>query len=534
MAIPETLIPAHSFLKLGLRHSENIHYQLGPETLAEQTVLLGQGVYNDTGALCIPTGKFTGRSPKDKFIVKDALTENTVHWNEFNQPIEESSFHLLYTKLIEHLNKNKNLWVRDCIACANERYKINIRVVNENPWSNLFAYNMFIRPNEEELENFKPGWHIFHAPSFLANPATDGTRQENFAVVSFKHKMILIGGTGYTGEMKKGIFTILNYVLPLEKKVLSMHCSANVGKEGDVAVFFGLSGTGKTTLSADPERFLIGDDEHGWDDEGIFNFEGGCYAKCIDLSSEKEPEIFQAVTQGALVENISFFPGTNTIDYSCKAITENTRVSYPIHFISNAIEPSTCGIPSNIFFLTCDASGILPPIAKLTEAQAMYQFISGYTAKVAGTETGITEPKSTFSACFGAPFLPLHPAVYAKMLGEKIKQQHVNVWMVNTGWTGGGYGTGRRIQLSYTRGLIQAALNGELNEVAYETMPVFNFDIPTSCPKIPSEILNPINTWSDKNNYMEKAKTLASLFIKNFEKYASGCGEEILAAAPKV
>jgi phosphoenolpyruvate carboxykinase (ATP) len=346
--------------------------------------------------------------------------------------------------------------------------------------------------------------------------------------------MILIGGSGYTGEMKKGVFSVLNFLLPKNKNVLSMHCSANLGKEGDVAIFFGLSGTGKTTLSADPNRKLIGDDEHGWDNDSIFNFEGGCYAKCIDLSEEKEPEIFHAIKPGALVENILFFEGTNKINFNSKAITENTRVSYPLHFISNALEPAVANNPKNIFFLTCDATGVLPPIARLTEGQAMYQFISGYTAKVAGTEEGIKEPKSTFSACFGAPFLPLHPATYAEMLGKKMKEQNVTVWLVNTGWTGGSYGTGSRIKLAYTRALINAALKGKLNDVQFEKMPIFNLDIPTSCENVPDEILNPKNTWTDKAAYEIKAKALAEQFINNFKKYASGSSEEILAAAPQV
>ncbi len=413
---------------------------------------------NNTGALCINTGEFTGRSPKDKFIVKDATTKNSVFWNNFNIPIEEKYFFHLKDKLTRYLNRQNEIWIRDCYACADNDYRLNIRVINEMPSSNLFALNMFITPHEEELENFKPDWHIIHAPSFKANPKKDGTRQHNFAVISFTHKMILIGGTAYTGEIKKGIFSILNYILPHKKNVLSMHCSANIGESDDVAVFFGLSGTGKTTLSADPERKLIGDDEHGWTNNGVFNFEGGCYAKCIDLSEEKEPEIFHAIRPGALVENVTFFKDTNEINFSSKKITENTRVSYPLDFISNAAEPSLGGHPKNIFFLTCDAYGVLPPISKLTPGQAMYQFLSGYTAKVAGTETGITEPKVTFSTCFGAPFLPLHPVTYAEMLGKKMKEHNVNVWMVNTGWIGGAYGVGSRIQLKYTRAIIRAAL----------------------------------------------------------------------------
>lgn len=525
--------PESALRSLGLTLSQDIHYQIAPKELVKQAIHRNEGELNDTGALVIKTGEFTGRSPKDKFIVKDEITANSVNWNDFNIPIEEKYFDQLYHKLIAHIN-NSECWVRDCYACASPEYRLNIRVINENPWSNLFAYNMFLRPAEEEINSFKPEWHIIQAPSFKADPAVDGTRQHNFAIVSFRKKMILIGGSGYTGEMKKGIFTILNYILPQEKNVLSMHCSANMGKEGDTAIFFGLSGTGKTTLSADPARRLIGDDEHGWNENSIFNFEGGCYAKTIDLSEEKEPEIFRAIRPGALVENITFFPGTNTIDFASKTVTENTRVSYPLSFISNALEPSIGKTPHNIFFLTADAYGILPPISKLTPGQAMYQFISGYTAKVAGTEAGVTEPKSTFSACFGAPFLPLHPGKYATMLGEKMKSQHVNVWMVNTGWSGGPYGVGHRMKISYTRAMITAALEGKLDQVAYEAHPVFGMMMPKECPDVPSEVLNPRNTWADKAQYDIKAADLAKEFIRNFEKYAAGVNAETLAAAPKI
>lgn len=528
LAVPETAI-----INLGLKTAENVHYQLSPEELTEQTVHRGQGVLNDTGALVIKTGEFTGRSPKDKFIVKDDLTADSVHWNDFNQPIEQKYFDQLYRKMLDHL-QDKEIWIRDAYVCADPKYRVNVRVTNENPWSNLFAYNMFLRPKEEELENFKPDWQIIQAPSFRADPKVDGTRQHNFSIVSFKKRMILIGGSGYTGEMKKGIFTILNYVLPHDKNVLSMHCSANMGDDGDTAIFFGLSGTGKTTLSADPKRHLIGDDEHGWTKDTVFNFEGGCYAKTIDLSEEKEPEIYHAIRPGAIVENTTFYPGSNKIDFSSKQITENTRVSYPLNFISNALEPSIGKTPKNIFFLTADASGILPPISKLSAGQAMYQFISGYTAKVAGTEAGVTEPKSTFSACFGAPFLPLHPAQYAEMLGKKMKEHDVNVWMINTGWSGGPYGIGHRMKLPYTRAMITAALEGKLDNVEYEAHPVFGMMMPKECPGVPADVLNPRNTWADKNAYDEKAKDLASQFVKNFEKYASGSGQEILDAAPKV
>ena len=517
----------------GIKTNQPVHYQQTPEQLSNATVALGQGVLNDTGALLINTGEFTGRSPKDKFCVKDEITAEAVHWNEFNIAITPEVFDNMHAKLVKYLGE-KELWVRDSYVCADPAYRLNIRVVNENPWSNLFAYNMFLRPAENELENFLPEWTILHAPTFMADPATDGTRQHNFAMTSFTKKIILIGGTGYTGEIKKGIFTILNFILPHQKNVLSMHCSANVGEQGDTAIFFGLSGTGKTTLSADPNRKLIGDDEHGWTDNTVFNFEGGCYAKMINLSAENEPEIFNAIRPGALVENVGFLPGTNKIDFAYKEITENTRISYPLSFISNALDISIGKIPKNIFFLTADSYGIFPPVSKLTPGQAMYQFISGYTAKVAGTEAGVKEPSATFSACFGAPFLPLHPGKYAAMLGKKMTEANVNVFMINTGWSGGPYGVGSRMKLAYTRAMITAALEGRLDNVEYEAHTVFGMMMPKECPNVPNEILNPRNTWADKNAYDEKAVSLAKQFVKNFEKYASGVSEEILAAAPKI
>ena len=525
--------PIKSLETLGIVNSVNIHYHSTPQELIDATLLRKEGVLNDTGALVINTGEFTGRSPKDKFIVKDDTTKDTINWNNFNLPIEGKYFDILYKKMMDYLS-SKEIWVSDCGACADPNYHLNIRVINENPWSNLFAYNMFLRPEENELQNFKPDWHIIQAPNFKADAKTDGTRQHNIAIVNFTKKIILIGGTGYTGEMKKGIFTILNYILPQEKNVLSMHCSANMGKDGDTAIFFGLSGTGKTTLSADPNRSLIGDDEHGWTNDAVFNFEGGCYAKTIDLSEEKEPEIYHAIKTGALVENVTFIDNSNKIDFKSKQITENTRVSYPLHYISNALIPSIGKTPKNIFFLTADAYGILPPISKLNPGQAMYQFISGYTAKVAGTEAGVVEPKSTFSACFGAPFMPLHPGKYAEMLGKKMREHEVNVWMINTGWSGGPYGIGHRMNLPYTRAMITAALEGKLDKVTFEAHPVFGVMMPTSCPNVPSEILNPRNTWVDKENYDKEAKELAKEFVENFKQYADGVSEEILAAAPKL
>jgi phosphoenolpyruvate carboxykinase (ATP) len=519
--------------KIGLQNLDTVYWNLSVDELVQHTIEQKEGVLNDTGALVIDTGEFTGRAPKDKFIVKDTNTENTVNWGGFNLPIEPQYFDILLSKMAIYL-EGKKVYARDAYACAHPNYKMALRVVTEKPWSNLFANNMFIRPSEEEISSITPEWHVLCVPSFTADPSTDGTRQHNFAIVSFTKKMIIIGGSGYTGEIKKGIFTVLNYVLPHEKAVLPMHCSANEGKEGDVAIFFGLSGTGKTTLSADPNRALIGDDEHGWSEDAIFNFEGGCYAKCIDLTAEKEPEIYAAIKHGALLENTKFFEGTNTVNFADGSRTENTRVSYPLNFINNAKEPSFGGLPKNIFFLTADAFGVLPPLAKLSTGQAMFHFISGYTAKIAGTEAGITEPQTTFSACFGAPFLPLHPAQYAEMLGKKMQQHSVNVWLINTGWTGGAYGTGSRMKLSYTRAMITAALEGKLTDVDFETHPVFGLQMPTSCPNVPAEVLNPRNTWADKNAYDVKANELAEAFNKNFDKFASQASEEILAARPKV
>ena len=392
---------------------------------------------------------------------------------------------------------------------------------------------MFLRPTREELSTFQPNFTIINAPDFQADPAVDGTRAANFTIINFTTRTILIGGSGYAGEMKKGIFTVLNYTLPHEHKVLSMHCSANVGADGDTAIFFGLSGTGKTTLSADPNRGLIGDDEHGWTDKTVFNFEGGCYAKVVDLTREKEPQIWDAIKFGAIVENTRFYEGTRQVDYLNTSVTQNTRTAYPINHIDNAIEPSIADVPKNIFFLTADAFGVLPPISKLNEGQAMYHFISGYTAKVAGTEVGINEPVSTFSACFGAAFLPLHPTKYATMLGQKMKENKVNVWLINTGWSGGSYGVGSRMKLKYTRAMITAALNGELDNVEYVNHKVFGMAMPTTCPNVPSELLSPRNTWADKDAYDAKAKDLAGQFINNFKKYADFASEEILAGAPK-
>ncbi|MGA9638688.1 phosphoenolpyruvate carboxykinase (ATP) [Flavobacterium sp.] len=511
-----------------------IKYQLSADELHQKTLALGQGVESASGALVINTGTFSGRSPKDRFIVKDAITENEVWWGDVNIPFDPNDFDALYKKLTAYLS-NKEIYVRDGYVCAEPKYRLNVRVITETPWANLFCHNMFLRLKEEELEHFESDWTVICAPSFLADPKTDKTRQGNFAILNFSRKIAMIGGTGYTGEMKKGIFSALNFMLPVNEEILSMHCSANVGADNETAIFFGLSGTGKTTLSADPKRKLIGDDEHGWTKENtVFNFEGGCYAKVVHLSEENEPDIFRAVRKGALVENVVFKKGTNEIDYSDISISPNTRVSYPIEHIDN-IQPGLIGRnPKNIFFLTADSFGILPPIARLTPGQAAYHFISGYTAKIAGTEAGITEPQPNFSACFGAPFMPLHPTRYAEMLSQKIKEDDATVWLINTGWTGGAYGTGNRMKLKYTRAMIDAALNGELNQVEYQNHAVFGIAIPQSCPNVPSEILNPKNTWSDKELYDVKAVELARKFQANFEDFADYANAEILAGAPKI
>ena len=534
MAEPGIKNPMADLSSIGFKNHSKVHWNLSQTELAELTIKMNLGVLSDKGGIAIDTGEFTGRSPKDKFIVKDSITTDAVNWSDSNnQPFDSAKFNALEEKVKAHLS-GKEIYVKDACACADSTYRLNIRLLTELPWAAMFAGNMFLCPSKEELESHVPDWTILHAPSFLADPKVDGTRQHNFAILNFTKKMIIIGGTAYTGEIKKGIFTVLNFVLPVDRNVFPMHCSANIGEEGDTAVFFGLSGTGKTTLSADPHRKLIGDDEHGWSDYGVFNFEGGCYAKCIDLTEEKEPEIFAAIRFGSILENTRFYPGTRTVNYSDVSVTENTRVSYPLNHISNAVFPSVGGVPKNIFFLACDAFGVLPPISRLTPGQAMYYFLSGYTAKVAGTEAGITEPKLAFSSCFGAPFLPLHSTKYAEMLGTRMKANDVKVWLVNTGWSGGPYGVGSRIKLSYTRAMITAALNGTLDNAHFETHPIFGLESPTVCHNVPTTVLNARNSWPDKNAYDDKANELAKQFNKNFEKFATHASKEILHAAPKV
>ena len=522
-----------SLSKHGL-NSKKIHYQLSPENLEKIIIKSNQGVQLSSNALAINTGEFTGRSPQDRFIVKDSITKDKIWWGDINIPFESKKFDSLYTKITGYLN-DKEIYVRDCYACADKNYRLNIRVVNENPWSNLFVYNMFLRPTENELNNFSPEWTVINAPGFLADKIIDSTRQHNFSIINFAKKIAIIGGTGYTGEIKKGIFSALNFILPVYKNVLPMHCSANIGEDNQTSIFFGLSGTGKTTLSTDSKRKLIGDDEHGWTKENsIFNFEGGCYAKVINLNKQDEPEIHGAIKKGALLENV-IVDSHGNVDYNNDLITQNTRVSYPINHINNIKIPSIGKNPKHIFFLTADAFGVLPPISKLTPSQAAYHFISGYTAKVAGTEAGIKEPTPSFSACFGAPFMPLHPSYYAELLIKKMNETKVNVWLVNTGWTGGAYGVGSRIKLKYTRQMINAVLGGSLgtyNSKDYHIHSVFGLAQPRKCPGIPDKILSPRATWGNDKSYYETAFKLANAFRDNFKKFENESNEEILRGGP--
>ncbi|MFS4415961.1 phosphoenolpyruvate carboxykinase (ATP) [Maribacter sp. 2307ULW6-5] len=528
---PSTSISLEGY---GITH-KNIHYQLAPGQLQRHTLDKEMGVATENGTLAVNTGEFTGRSPLDRFIVKDEVTQDRVWWGDINKPFDPVAFDRLYDKVIAYLNQ-KELYVRDAHACADQDYRLNIRVINEYPWSNMFVYNMFLRPTEAELEDFTPEWTVVNAPGFMANAATDGTRQHNFAILNFKRKIALIGGTGYTGEIKKGIFSALNFILPVYRDTLPMHCSANVGQEGDTAIFFGLSGTGKTTLSTDPNRKLIGDDEHGWTQKNtVFNFEGGCYAKVINLSAEQEPAIYHAIKPGAILENV-ILDDAGRVDFADTSITQNTRVSYPIYRIDNIQQPSIGENVKHVFFLTADAFGVLPPISKLTPAQAAYHFISGYTAKVAGTEAGVVEPQPSFSACFGAPFMPLHPTKYAEMLSKKMIASGVDVWLVNTGWTGGPYGVGTRMKLKYTRAMITAALNGSLGLYSYDDYhihSVFGVAQPRECPGVPTSVLSPRTTWNNDAAYYETAFKLSNAFRENFKKFEAYANEEIRRGGPQ-
>ncbi|MFD2043220.1 phosphoenolpyruvate carboxykinase (ATP) [Ornithinibacillus salinisoli] len=509
---------------------KNVQHNLSVPQLVEKILSRKEGVLTATGAVQATTGKYTGRSPKDKFIVQDESCEQLIDWGSVNQPIQEEVFDHLYHKVVEHLKAKDEIYAFNGFAGADQKYRLPIQVINEYAWHNLFARQLFIRPTEGEALDQQAGFTVISAPSFKANPKTDGTNSEAFVIISFKHQVILIGGTEYAGEIKKSIFSIMNYLLP-NNNILSMHCSANVGQEGDVALFFGLSGTGKTTLSADPYRRLIGDDEHGWSPNGVFNIEGGCYAKCINLSEEKEPQIFHAIRFGSVLENVMLDEKSRIPNYDDTSLTENTRAAYPLENIDNIVSPSVAGHPNTIIFLTADASGTLPPISKLSKEQAMYHFLSGYTSKLAGTERGVTEPEATFSTCFGAPFLPLAPSTYAKMLGEKIDQYNSNVFLINTGWTGGSYGVGERIKLSYTRAMVHAALEGELNTVDKIQDDIFGLEVPLHVPGVPDDVLIPKNTWSDKEAFELEAKKLATKFHENFTKF-SQASKEIMEAGP--
>lgn len=514
----------------GLTSPSAIHWNLGPSQLIEKAIERGEALLSAGGSLVARTGQFTGRSPKDKFIVQDAVTESTVNWGSVNQPMSPAHFDDLFSKVRRYYD-GKEIFILDAQAGADPKYTLPIRVIGTKAWQMLFCRNLFLRLSREQLELHDPEFTIYSAPDFYADPATDGTNSETAIVINFTRKIVLICGTLYAGEMKKSIFTILNYLLP-DQGVMPMHCSVNQGKDGETAVFFGLSGTGKTTLSADPNRNLIGDDEHGWSSEGIFNFEGGCYAKCIRLSKKNEPEIWNAIRYGTILENVVVDPETRELDFDSAEYTENTRAAYPIEFIENALVPGVGGHPSHIMFLTADAFGVLPPIARLTNEQAMYHFLSGYTAKVAGTERGLgAEPQAAFSECFGAPFLPRHPQVYAKMLGEKLKQHNATVYLVNTGWIGGAFGIGQRMSLPHTRALVNAAIEGRLDAVETIPHPVFKILVPKSCPGVPSEILDPRGQWTDKAAYDKAAADLAARFKKNFAKFGD-ISPEIAVAGP--
>ncbi len=515
-----------SLAEIGLENLGEIHYNLNAANLYEHSLELGEAAIAKHGALIVDTGPITGRSAKDKALVEEPSSKDHVWWGEVNKPFTPENYKKLKRRLFAYL-QNMDVYVQDCFAGADAKYRLPVRIVNEYSWHNLFARNMFIEATDAELNDFAPEFTVVSAPNFRANPDEDGTRSEVFIILDFSSKLVIIGGTEYAGEIKKSIFTVMNYLLPL-RDVFPMHCSANRGANGDVALFFGLSGTGKTTLSADPERQLIGDDEHGWSDDGVFNFEGGCYAKVINLSAESEPIIFEMTrTFGTILENVVFDPVTRDVDLFDSTFTENTRASYPRNSMTNIVPDNKGSHPQNVFFLTADAFGVMPPISRLTPEQAMYHFLSGYTAKVAGTEAGVKEPTATFSTCFGAPFMVHQPAVYAKLLRERINNHNANVWLVNTGWTGGEYGVGTRMKIGYTRAMLHAALNGELNNVEFEADPFFNVAVPKSCPGVPDEVLNPRNTWSDKDAYDKKARHLSELFAKNFVQFEDTVGEEV-------
>jgi phosphoenolpyruvate carboxykinase (ATP) len=512
----QTAIDTASSLESLLKNNK-VHRNLHSGVLVEHSIRRGESMLADNGALVAYTGKYTGRSPKDKFTVKDPVTAELVNWGDVNQAFDPEKFDALYERVVASL-QGKELFVQDLFAGADSKYRLPVRVINEYAWHNLFVRALFVRPTAEELKMHRPEFTIVSAPEFQGDPQRDGTRSEAFVIVNFTRKIILIGGTKYAGEMKKSIFGIMNFLLP-PNNVFPMHCSANVGKNGVTALFFGLSGTGKTTLSADPERLLIGDDEHGWSATGIFNFEGGCYAKCIKLSKENEPQIWNAIRFGSVLENVTLDKETHVPDYNDDSRTENTRCAYPVDYIDGAVIPGIGGHPKNVIFLTADAFGVLPPISKLSTDQAMYHFLSGYTAKVAGTEAGVKEPQPNFSTCFGSPFMPLRPKVYAEMLGRRMQEHGTQCWLVNTGWFGGPYGTGSRMKLPYTRAMVNAAIEGTLEKAEFETDPAFGLTVPKAVPGVPTEFLRARDAWKDKAAYDKSAADLSARFAKNFEKF---------------
>lgn len=516
-----------------LIYGSNTHVQLSVPQLVEKILNRNEGCLTSTGAVLATTGKYTGRSPKDKFIVEEEISKDKIDWGTVNAPISEDVFDRLYNKVLTYLENKEEVFVFKGFAGADEKYQLPIQVINEFAWHNLFAQQLFIKPNEEQLAKHETAFSIVSAPNFKADPVVDGTNSEAFIIISFSKRIVLIGGTEYAGEMKKSIFSVMNYLLP-ENGIMPMHCSANVGREGDVALFFGLSGTGKTTLSADPNRKLIGDDEHGWSNTGVFNIEGGCYAKCIGLTHEKEPQIFDAIRFGSVLENVVIDGQSRIADYENSTLTENTRAAYSLDAMDNIVQPSIAGHPNTIVFLTADATGVLPPISKLTKEQAMFHFLSGYTSKLAGTERGITSPQATFSTCFGSPFLPLPATTYAEMLGKKIDEHNVQVYLVNTGWTGGEYGVGSRMKLSYTRAMVQAALEGDLTNVEVEMDPYFGVSIPVHVPGVPDEVLQPKKTWHNEEKYDQFARELAGKFKANFKKFENVPAEVLELGGPTV
>lgn len=523
----------------GITNVNDVYWNLPTSRLYEESIRRREGLVAHLGPLVVRTGHHTGRSANDKFTVKEPSTEDDIWWGQVNRPYASERFENLYQRLLAYL-QGRDLYVQDVWAGADPDYRVGVRVINEYAWHNLFVRNMFLNiyqvaddPAAPELKKFVPDYTVIDVPRFHAIPSVDQTDSETFILVNLAEKLVLIGGTSYGGEMKKSIFSILNYLLP-KQGVLSMHCSANRGEDGDVALFFGLSGTGKTTLSSSPDRYLIGDDEHGWSENGVFNFEGGCYAKVIRLSKENEPEIYSTTRRfGTILENVMIDSATRRIDLDDSTLTENTRAAYPITHLDNIVPGYRGGHPNNVFFLTADAFGVMPPIAKLTPKQAMYHFLSGYTAKVAGTETGLgDEPQATFSACFGAPFLPLHPNRYAELLAGKMQQHNTDVWLVNTGWTGGPHGTGHRMELPYTRAMIRAALEGQLAEIETKPDPIFGVHVPVHCPDVPDEVLKPRGTWEDKEAYDRQARKLAGMFQENFEQYMDEVDASVRAAGP--